>query len=212
VNQACTPENVLALCRDLGFSFSPAVGEQLCAYLRLLIKWNKVMNLVGKSGWREALERLVADSFHLADFLAALPLPERPECWDLGAGAGLPGLPLRMLWLAGDYTLVEVREKRALFLRTVLAACPLPGVSVFRGPAEAFMPTRPPADLVLSRAFMPWEKVLALITPHMAPGGRGVFLVLRPLPDALPEGWTAEADTQYTIAGSSRYFWSLRFS
>ena len=45
-----------------------------------------------------------------------MPLPESPETWDLGAGAGIPGIPLRLVWDSGTFTLVEVREKRVLFL------------------------------------------------------------------------------------------------
>jgi 16S rRNA (guanine527-N7)-methyltransferase len=209
---ACTPERVLDLCSELGFSFARETGESLCRYLLLLEKWNRVMNLVGKARWQDVLGQLVADSFHLAGFLGELPLPPAPECWDLGSGAGLPGLPLRMLWQAGRYTLVEAREKRALFLRTALIADPLPGVSVFQGRVENFLPTRPLADVVVSRAVMPWPKVLELVGPRMAPGGRCVFLVLQPLPDALPRGWTAEAGKQYSLAGDTRYFWSLMYA
>ena len=115
-----------------------------------------------------------------------------------------------MVWKAGDYTLVEAREKRALFLRTVLAACPLEGVTVFQGRAERFMPAHAPAHLVVSRAFMPWEKLLALVEPHLAPGGFCVFLTLSPLPVSLPKGWTTAAGKRYTVADASRHFWALR--
>ena len=206
----CTPEKVRAICAASGFSLEDAVLSSLTVYLSLLGKWNRAMNLVGPAAWEDMLRLLVADSFHLAAFLASLDLPDRPRCWDLGSGAGLPGLPLRMVWKAGDYTLVEAREKRALFLRTVLAACPLEGVTVFQGRAERFMPAHAPAHLVVSRAFMPWEKLLALVEPHLAPGGFCVFLTLSPLPFSLPKGWTTAAGKQYTVADASRHFWALR--
>lgn len=206
----CTPENVGVLCRELGFDFSHEQHALLTAYLALLVKWNRVMNLVGRPDWPEILVELAADSFYLADFLRSLDIPPDPECWDLGAGAGLPGIPLRMLWREGSYTLVESREKRAIFLRTVLAACPLPGVSVFQGRAESFMPSRPLADLVVSRAFMPWEKVLDLVQNFVAPRAHCVFLTLEPMPESPPQGWTAVADTRYTAGGDARFFWALQ--
>lgn len=220
--QKCSAESVANVCRELGFTFGEDVHASLAAYLALVEKWNAAMNLVGPSLWQDTLRTLVVDSFYLADFVGGLRLPEPEvetgfptvspshlECWDLGAGAGLPGIPLRMLWQKGSYTLVEAREKRALFLRTVLAACPLPGVQVFRGRAEQFMPARPPVQLVVSRAFLPWPKVLALVAPYMAPGGLCVFLTREPLPGALPEGWTAEGEKRYSIQRSVRYFWAL---
>ena len=84
--------------------------EPLGIYLEMLCQWNKAMNLVGPHSWQNMLTRLVADSFHLAPFLSGLPMPASPLTWDLGAGAGLPGIPLRMLWPDGSYYMVEVRE------------------------------------------------------------------------------------------------------
>ena len=209
-SQASTPEAVRELCANLGFSLSEEQCAAISGYLNLLVKWNRVMNLVGRSGWRDVLETLVSDSFHLAPLLQALPLPENPECWDLGAGAGLPGIPLRMLWNSGAYTLVEAREKRALFLRTVLASHRLPGTSVFQGRVEAFMPLRPPAQLIVSRAFMPWRRMLDLVAPYTASQGFCVFLLLEPTPGALPPGWTSFADQPYTVRGDTRYLRVLR--
>jgi 16S rRNA (guanine527-N7)-methyltransferase len=195
--------------------------QNLLQYLTMLMQWNARMNLVGATCWQEAVVNLCADSWHLADFLTTLPLPPAPQCWDLGAGAGLPGLPLRLVWQPGTYTLVEAREKRALFLQNVLARCPLPGVGVFRGRAEAFMAKSPKADLVVSRAFLPWQKVLALVTPFMAPGGFVVFLTLTPPPPTLPVGWNLAQSASYTaerqnaqkaLEGepATRYFWAMQ--
>lgn len=205
----CTPEALAAAATALGFS--PGDGElrELSLYLGILEKWNKAMNLVGPGSWRDIFDTLIIDSLHLAGFVRALPLPAAPLCRDLGAGAGLPGIPLRVLWREGKYALIEAREKRALFLKTVLASCPLPGVSVFQGRAEAFMAANPPASLTVSRAFMPWEQVLALVAPHTEPGGLCVFLTLAPLPATLPGGWRAVDERTYRVKKDARYFWAL---
>lgn len=184
--------------------------SRLLRYVTMLMQWNARMNLVGATSWQEAVENLCADSWHLADFLRTLPLPAQPECWDLGAGAGLPGVPLRLVWEDGSYTLVEAREKRALFLQSVLAMCQMPGVKVFRGRAEKFMDKAPPADLVVSRAFLPWEKVLELVGNYMAPEGLVVFLTLVPPPEQLPQGWCVRGAREYGVVGGSlRHFWAL---
>ena len=204
-----TPPAIAALCEDMCFSLPDKAVQELAVYLSLLARWNRKMNLVGPHEAEDMLRSLVVDSLHLAPFIKNLPPAAEPECWDLGAGAGLPGLPLRMLWQAGSYTLVEAREKRSLFLQTVLASCPLAGTTVFRGRAEAFMPTRPKADLIVSRAFMPWEKMLAFVEPYLSPQGFCVFLTLEPAPEALPPGWRCHAQQQYGIMNSYRYFWAL---
>lgn len=204
-------EAVTAVCNDLGFALDAKAVGNITAYLAMLGKWNKVMNLVGPYSWEQILSELIADSFHLAGFLRMLPLPDAPECRDLGAGAGLPGIPLRMLWQEGRYVLVELREKRALFLRNVLAALPLPGVTVFHGRVETFLENHPPAALTVSRAFMPWKQILSLIEAHTVSGGLCVFLTLTPLPaNALPPGWKALAETAYTVGKDARYFWAIQ--
>jgi 16S rRNA (guanine527-N7)-methyltransferase len=205
----------------------------------MLGKWRRVVNLVGPGDWREILEKLVVDSFHLASFLDGLPLPPDAPCLDLGAGAGLPGLPLRMIRKNGRHVLVEAREKRAMFLRAFLAANPLPGTSVYHGQAQACLREAEKdggAAFVLSRAFMPWEKVLDLVSPHMRNGGFCVFLssaafpakprpalsrahARTPPPDSVgggeengrtASGWMASAAASYTVDNSTRYFWALQ--
>lgn len=197
-------------CREVEFEPSPEEREALAGYLELLLHWNRSMNLVGTRTWQDTFKTLVVDSLHLLRFLRSLPLPAEPVTWDLGAGAGLPGVPLRMIWHDGSYTLVEAREKRAMFLNMVLARHPQPRTTVFQGRAEKFMNGRPPADIILSRAFMPWAELLPFVQAHVAPEGRVVFLTLEPLPSQLPEGWCAESESSYETVGGRRYFWSLR--
>ena len=108
--EECSPAVIRPLCEKAGFSLEPEQASQLAGYLELLMRWNKMMNLVGARHWRDALDELILDSFHLAAFLGGgyLPaLPADPVTWDLGSGAGLPGIPLRMVWRNGSYWMVE---------------------------------------------------------------------------------------------------------
>ena len=200
--------DVLSEAGSLGLGPTEAQAGKLAAYLDLLEKWNRSTNLVGPRTWREMFSTLVLDSFHLAGFLETLPLPEAPLCLDLGAGAGLPGIPLRALWQRGTYHLVEVREKRAAFLRVCLGTLKLPGTLVFAGRAQDAAQKLGPADLVLSRAFLPWPELLPLARPMLAPGGKLVVLANEP-PPGLPGGWRLTAQLDYEAAGKPRYFWGL---
>lgn len=216
------PEAVLVAARKLGRPVNPAQAEQLAAYLDQLIKWNRKMNLVGPSDWQTVFDRLVVDSLFLADFTAGLRLPDRPLCLDFGAGAGLPGIPLRVLWQEGEYWLVEVREKRATFMKSVLGRLKLPGTNVFAGRAEDALDRlsrsghQATADLILSRAFMPWQKLLDFIRPMLRLDGErtGVAVILSndqpPAETAIPEGWLLGDVASYPAAGGERFFWSFR--
>jgi len=200
--------DVLNEARKLGLDPTPEQANSLAAYLGLLEKWNRSTNLVGPRQWREMFSTLVLDSFYLAGFLEGLGLPEAPLCLDLGAGAGLPGIPLRALWQRGTYHLVEVREKRAAFLRVCLGTLKLPGTFVFAGRAQDAAQKLGAADLVLSRAFLPWPELLPLARPMLAPGGTLVILANEPPPD-LPGDWRLAAEQTYEAAGKPRYFWGL---
>ena len=182
-------------------------------YLSLLMLWNRKMNLVGTHTWQDAFCDLIVDCLHLADFMMELPLPGQPTTWDPGAGAGLPGIPLRLIWQRGDYWMIEAREKRSLFLNTVLARHPLPGVRVFHGRMETFMMAHTAPDCVVSRAFMPWNGLLELLYPCMRQFGIVVFMTNEPVP-VLPENWRVVSTHAYAsgCAGRgrrlTRHFWA----
>ncbi|AMK12871.1 MAG: 16S rRNA (guanine(527)-N(7))-methyltransferase RsmG [Pseudodesulfovibrio sp.] len=217
-----TTDAVLEAASRLGRPVEPEQGALLAAYLDQLVKWNRKMNLVGKSDWRSVFDTLVVDSLFLADFLAGMNLPDRPLCLDFGAGAGLPGIPLRVLWQQGDYWLVEVREKRATFMKSVLGRLRLPATNVFAGRAEDALERlaqaghQATADLILSRAFMPWQGLLDFIRPMLRnePDRSGAAVILSndppPAESAIPTGWQLADVASYPAAGGERYFWSFR--
>ncbi|WP_369694479.1 16S rRNA (guanine(527)-N(7))-methyltransferase RsmG [Mailhella massiliensis] len=208
----CSPALIQTLCEKAGFTLSREQGRQLAGYLSLLMQWNRKMNLVGARHWRDALEELVMDSFHLSRFLQeqVLPtLPPAPVAWDLGAGAGLPGIPLRILWQEGSYWMVESRDKRTIFLSTVLARCPLKNTRVFRGRAEQFMEGKK-ADLIVSRAFMPWKELLGFVRGHLTEGGSIVFLSKEELKAEEPMPWEEIASTAYAVGKDRRWFCAFK--
>lgn len=179
--QSVDVNDLTRLVAAAGADLPAAAAEPLAVYLEMLCRWNAAMNLTGARTWQEAVTRLAVDSFHLAAFLDSLSLPAEPLSWDLGSGAGLPGIPLRLVWTRGAYYLVEVREKRALFLSSVLSRLQLPATHVFRGSVEHFFQGQHcPADCIVSRAFMPWRNLLDLTRPHLRPEGVLIILSLTP--------------------------------
>jgi len=209
-----SPQDVDKAAQALRRELTDAEAQLMATYLDQLIKWNRKMNLVGKSTWRIVFDTLIIDSLYLADFLSSLGLQEDILTLDLGAGAGLPGIPLRCLWQPGDYRLVEVREKRSLFMRSVLGRLKLPGTAVFHGRAEDALDAidAGPANLILSRAFMPWKKLLGFTGPMLAQSGVLVILSNDAPPEAgeLSEGWQLVQADSYQAGKDTRYFWALR--
>ena len=216
-SSSVSPYDLQDWAKRAGFELTEETLPPLAGYLGLLIQWNRVMNLVGTRTAEDTFFTLVVDSLHLGRFLREdVEYSAAPCCWDLGSGAGLPGLPLRMIWQEGDYWMVEAREKRALFLSTVLAKYPLPGTHVFRGRAEAFMagPPARTADLIVSRAFMPWPGVLELVKGNLNPNGVVVLLLrerLQESPDweQAAQNWRIAGQYTYTASRTQRYLYAL---
>ncbi len=216
---AVSVQDIRLWSRHAGFTLPENALLPLSGYLDLLMRWNRVINLVGTQSAEATFATLIVDSLHLADFLrqnTVLNIPPECTCWDLGSGAGLPGIPLRMIWAQGTYWLVESREKRSLFLSIALARFPLAGTRVFCGRAEAFMAGPPPrtADLIISRAFMPWPALLQLVRSVLRPGGT-IILLLRedirhmPLWPQTARLWSLSASTAYAVASHTRYLCAL---
>lgn len=178
--------------------------DNMAVYLSLLLRWNKKINLVGKHSLPMIVENLICDSFHLAFFLDRLNPEFNGLAIDAGAGAGLPGIPLRMVWQKGQYHMVEARGKRALFLASALASLKLPATCSVQGRIEKYLPATKKPDLIISRAFMPYDKLLPLFYPHV----RGCVIIMANQPPPALD-WKLEDSMCYKAANGNRWLWAL---
>lgn len=92
----------------------PDLQEKLALYLKLLRKWQKSINLISNNTLDDAWQRHFEDSLQLADFV-----PENAVLFDLGSGAGFPGLVLAIARPDLAVTLIESDTKKCTFLSTV---------------------------------------------------------------------------------------------
>jgi 16S rRNA (guanine527-N7)-methyltransferase len=102
--------------RVLGRPLRDDEATLLHNYLNLLIKWQKTHRLVGSSDPDWIVDNVILDSLL---FARALPRPVTSIC-DVGSGAGIPGIPLKIVLSTVDVTLIEPRQRRASFLSTVI--------------------------------------------------------------------------------------------
>lgn len=102
------------------------LSESIFAYLKLLEKWNRKLNLTGVYGLEELVRLHFAESF----LGATLIQPGEGPILDVGSGAGFPGMAMKLILPGESIYLVESRVKRAAFLSTVRRELKLPGVTV----------------------------------------------------------------------------------
>jgi 16S rRNA (guanine527-N7)-methyltransferase len=134
----------------------------------LLLRWNRMVNLVSSADESLLWDRHIADSLQLAPLM--LPLPARAI--DLGSGAGLPGLILATATNV-PFDLIEADQRKAAFLQE---AARVTGAPVRIHAVRIESVALAPAMLITARAVAPLPRLLDLAAPLLAPGGTCLFL------------------------------------
>lgn len=151
--------------------------QRLAAYVDLLLRWQRTINLISQHDIEQVWTR------HIADSLQLLPLipPGVDRGIDLGSGAGLPGLVLAIA-TGVPFDLVEADHRKAAFLREAarLTGAPVT-VHATRIDAVAILP----APLITARALAPLDVLLGWAFPLLAPGGTCLFPKGRGVEDEL---------------------------
>ena len=119
----------------LGRALAEQERDEFSKYLTLLLKWQRAHRLVGSDDPMWIVEHLFLDSLL---FLQLLPASLRTLA-DLGSGAGLPGLPIKIVRREIEIALIESRRRRAMFLVSAVRAMKLDGIRVLEGRAESLM-------------------------------------------------------------------------
>jgi len=159
-----------------GNALPPGMAEQLKLYLDLLLRWNAHMNLTAVRDPEQIVTRHFGESLFVAKVLAEQGAFDPPQLTlaDVGAGAGFPGVPIKLARPNIGLTLIESQNKKATFLREVLRTLTLQGANVFSDRAEQWGKT---ADIVMLRAVEQFERVTAVAAALVAPGGKLCLLV-----------------------------------
>jgi 16S rRNA (guanine(527)-N(7))-methyltransferase RsmG len=168
-----------------GRRLDPAQYDLLWAYHGMLREANATLNLTRIHNFENMVLKHYVDSLMVLEF-EDLPSP----LLDIGSGAGLPGIPLKIASTETHVILAETRATRAAFLREVCERLGLKGIEVHEGSVGPKW-TRQVGG-VIARAFGSIPKALDLAAVALAPGGR-VLLMKGPNCD----GEIAEAARSY---------------
>lgn len=155
-----------------GLALTEKQIEAIFAYLQELKRWNQKMNLVGFRTDEAMVRDGILDSLTL---LKAFQVRPDLRLIDIGSGAGLPGIPLKIVAPQLSITLVEAARRKVSFLKQVVRLLQLHGIQVLQIRAEALH--RDPAyreayDLATARAVAKLPEAVTLCTPFLKPGGR----------------------------------------
>lgn len=180
---------------QLGLNLSMAQLHQLMDFLGLMSKWNKVYNLTAV---RDPMQMI---THHLLDTLAAAPaFANARRVLDVGAGGGVPGLILAIVYPNIEFHLIDIVNKKTAFLTQAKVELGLKNVTVHTGRVEALGRAEKPLperfDVITSRAFAELADFVAWSCHLLSVDGQ--FIALKGvLPEAeiarLPAPWRVRA-------------------
>jgi 16S rRNA (guanine527-N7)-methyltransferase len=152
----------------LGRPLADGETADMIKYLNLLIKWHRSQRLVGSAEPAWIVDNVLLDSLL---FARALPATALTLC-DVGSGAGVPGIPLKIVLPALNVTLIEARQRRASFLSAVVRELALSRCRIINTRLEQVADELAGSfDAVVMRCAGSPADLLPLVTRLLRPGG-----------------------------------------
>jgi 16S rRNA (guanine527-N7)-methyltransferase len=167
VKQGSDASVLRAQAGELGVGLDEPRLAKLLAYERLLEDRAVPIGLVAVGDIGKIRARHVLDSLR-----ASAPLAGARDAYDLGSGAGLPGIVVAIARPELRVGLVDSRRRRVAFLELAVAELGLSNAGVLGVRAETLTE---PVDACLARAFAPAPSAWELAEPLLRPGGRLLY-------------------------------------
>lgn len=163
-------------------------------FFQLLIEGNKVCNLTAITEENEVIEKHFFDSIY-----PNFAFKENAKVIDIGAGAGFPSIPLKIVRPDLNFTLLDSLNKRINFLNGVINKLNLKNIQTIHGRAEDFARKaefREQFDIATARAVANLKVLAEYCLPFVKVGG--LFIALK---SSSCENEIAEAKEMIKILG-----------
>ena len=193
---------------QLGLELTEQQMGQFLRYQQELLDWNTRINLTAITDPEEVLLK------HFLDSLSLLMAYDRPEArlLDIGAGAGFPGIPLKIVRSLWQVVLLEATGKKVRFLQHMIEMLQLKNVEAVHGRAEELAHKaeyRASFDVVTARAVASLPALLEYAAPFCRVGGQIILPKKGELAEELAQGKRAarqvgasfKADVPVTLTG-----------
>ncbi|HFU1153973.1 TPA: 16S rRNA (guanine(527)-N(7))-methyltransferase RsmG [Streptococcus agalactiae] len=172
-----TPQAFYQVLIEHSITLTDKQKKQFETYFRLLVEWNEKINLTAITDKEEVYLKHFYDSIApiLQGYIDNSPL----SILDIGAGAGFPSIPMKILYPEIDITIIDSLNKRINFLNILANELELSGVHFFHGRAEDFGQDRvfrAKFDIVTARAVAKMQVLAELTIPFLKVNGRLIAL------------------------------------
>ena len=186
------PETFYNLLAEQNLPLSDQQKKQFERYFELLVEWNEKINLTAITDKEEVYLKHFYDS--IAPILQGLIPNETIKLLDIGAGAGFPSLPMKILYPQLDVTIIDSLNKRINFLQLLAQELDLDDVHFYHGRAEDLAQDknfRAQYDFVTARAVARMQVLSELTIPYLKVGGKLLALKASNAPEELVEAKNA---------------------
>ena len=183
-------KSLVAAAGTIGVNVDDTQIERFRRYRELLIEWGRRVNLTAVKDPEAVVEQLFIRSFRIAvpagGTVSTAGWFDGRRIIDIGSGAGIPGLPLKIILPGAEVTLLESNGKKCDFMRHVVSELGFEGVTVLNSRAEdagRLKDHRESYDLATARGVSKLPILAEYTLPFLKLGGVAV----------LPKGHDREA-------------------
>ena len=187
-----TPQEFYQLLSQQRIELTNRQKDQFERYFELLVEWNEKINLTAITEKNEVYLKHFYDS--IAPVLQGLIVNQELKLLDIGAGAGFPSLPMKIICPQLDVTIIDSLNKRINFLKLLAEELKLDKVHFYHGRAEDLAQDkafRAQFDLVTARAVARMQVLSELTIPYLKVGGKLLALKASNAPEELDEAKNA---------------------
>ncbi|WP_429970472.1 16S rRNA (guanine(527)-N(7))-methyltransferase RsmG [Fructilactobacillus sp. Tb1] len=188
-----TPEEFKKALAMQGFELSDHQMQQFKDYFELLVEYNKNVNLTNITEREDVYLKHFYDSISPAFYVS--DLKDSKSLVDVGAGAGFPSIPLKIINPGLEVTIVDSLNKRIIFLQKLVNLLGLDGVHLVHARAEEFggrrSKYRESFDLATARALARLSVMSELCLPLVKIGGKLIAMKAAKAPEELADATKA---------------------
>ncbi|XJS10702.1 16S rRNA (guanine(527)-N(7))-methyltransferase RsmG [Aerococcaceae bacterium WGS1372] len=173
-----TVEEFIQALEAKGISLTQRQIDQFATYYQLLVEWNEKINLTAITEKSEVYLKHFYDSL-MPLWMASDYFTDQAKLMDVGAGAGFPSFPIKIVRPDLEITIVDSLNKRINFLNLLSEELGLEKVQAVHGRAEEVGQNkdyRGQYDLVTARAVASLNVLSELCLPMVQKGGYFVAL------------------------------------